>query len=212
MKGNSIVFRFVKGFKYWYDAYVSGMDRRKFGQIDETVHLAPPLVLSKPSNIFLEGHNTLKQAIVFSNNAKFIMKPYSGAAEGFRVSTGNHAHVIGRWFREIRDNEKPQGYDRDVVIESDVWIARNVTILAGVTVGRGAVVGAGSVLRNNVPPYAIVIGNPAKIVGFKFNPKEVIEHESILYKEEERLPLDLLENNYKKYFLSRIKEIKEYVK
>ena len=55
-----------------------------------------------------------------------------------------------------------------------------------------------------------MIGNPAKVVGFKFTPEEVIEHEKALYSEEERLPLELLEKNYKKYFLDHIKEIKAY--
>ncbi|KAA6303732.1 MAG: Streptogramin A acetyltransferase [Candidatus Ordinivivax streblomastigis] len=79
-------------------------------------------------------------------------------------------------------------------------------------VGRGAIVGAGAVCRKSVPPYAVVIGNPARIIKFKFTPDEVIEHEKVLYPEEERLPLDLLKENYDKYFVKRIDEIKNYTK
>ena len=85
-----------------------------------------------------------------------------------------------------------------------------MTLLSGVHLNRGATVGAGSVVRTSIPPYAIVAGNPAKIVGFRFTPEEIIEHEKVLYPEEERLPLELLEKNYKKYFLDHIKEIKAY--
>ena len=101
-------------------------------------------------------------------------------------------------------------FDKDVIVDEDVWIGARVTILAGVHVARGCSIGSGTVLRKSTPPYSIVIGNPAKVVGFRFTPEEVIEHEKKLYPEEERLPLSLLEKNYEKYFLNRIKEIKQF--
>ena len=51
----------------------------------------------------------------------------------------------------------------DVIIGNDVWIGDDVMILSGVTIGDGAVIGAGSVVRKDVPPYAIVKGNPAEV-------------------------------------------------
>ena len=56
----------------------------------------------------------------------------------------------------------------DVVIGHDVWLGYNATILSGVTIGNGAVVGAMSVVTKSVPPYAIVAGNPAKIIRYRF--------------------------------------------
>jgi serine acetyltransferase len=53
---------------------------------------------------------------------------------------------------------------RPVVIEDNVWIATGSVILPGVTVGEGSVITAGSVVRRSVPPYSIVMGNPAKVV------------------------------------------------
>ena len=67
-------------------------------------------------------------------------------------------------------------------------------------------------MRKNVPPYAIVIGNPAKVIGFKFSPEEIIIHEKALYPENERIPVEILEKNYNKYFINRYKEIKEFIK
>jgi acetyltransferase-like isoleucine patch superfamily enzyme len=52
-----------------------------------------------------------------------------------------------------------------VVIEDDAWIGFNATILKGVRIGQGAVVGAATVVTKDVPAYAIVAGNPAKIIG-----------------------------------------------
>jgi acetyltransferase-like isoleucine patch superfamily enzyme len=54
---------------------------------------------------------------------------------------------------------------RPIRIEDDAWIGFNAAILKGVTVGRGAVVAAGCVVTKDVAPYAIVAGNPARVVG-----------------------------------------------
>lgn len=56
----------------------------------------------------------------------------------------------------------------DVVIGNDVWIGTEAIILSGVRIGDGAVVGARALVTGNVPPYAIVAGNPAKLVRMRF--------------------------------------------
>lgn len=61
-----------------------------------------------------------------------------------------------------------------IKIEDDVWIGMDCIILSGVKVGRGAVIGAGSVVASDIPPYAVVVGNPARIVKYRI-PKELID-------------------------------------
>jgi acetyltransferase-like isoleucine patch superfamily enzyme len=61
----------------------------------------------------------------------------------------------------------------NVIIGNDVWIGFGTTILSGVTIGDGAVLGACSVVTQNVPPYAIVAGNPARIVRNRFNEETI---------------------------------------
>lgn len=62
-----------------------------------------------------------------------------------------------------------QGMDvmKPVVIEDDVWIGGRVIILPGVHIGTGAIIGAGAVVTKDVPEYAIVAGNPAKIIRYR---------------------------------------------
>ena len=60
-----------------------------------------------------------------------------------------------------------------VVIGNDVWIGARATILEHVTVGDGAIVAAGAVVTEDVPPYAIVGGVPAKVIRYRFTPREV---------------------------------------
>ena len=59
---------------------------------------------------------------------------------------------------------------KKIILEDEVWIGANSVVLAGVTIGKHAVVAAGSVVTKSVPPYSVVVGNPAKV--FKqYNPK-----------------------------------------
>ncbi len=52
-----------------------------------------------------------------------------------------------------------------IVICDDVWIGFNATIMKGVTIGKGAIIGAATFITKDVPPYAIVVGNPARQIG-----------------------------------------------
>lgn len=51
-----------------------------------------------------------------------------------------------------------------IVVEDECWIAANVVITAGVTIGKHSVVAAGSIVTKNIPPYSLVVGNPARVI------------------------------------------------
>lgn len=60
-----------------------------------------------------------------------------------------------------------------IIIGHDVWIGNDVTILSGVNIGMGAVIGAGTVVNKDIPPYAIVTGNPMQIVKYRFEDEQI---------------------------------------
>ena len=60
-----------------------------------------------------------------------------------------------------------------ITIGNDVWIGRNAVLLGGITIGDGAIVGAYSVVSKDVPPYAIVVGNPAIVKRYRFLPSQI---------------------------------------
>lgn len=63
---------------------------------------------------------------------------------------------------------------RQIIIGNDVWIGAGATLMGGVRIGNGAVIGANSVVAKNIPPYAIAVGNPARVIKYRFEP-EIIE-------------------------------------
>lgn len=89
----------------------------------------------------------------------------------------------------------------DVVIGHDVWIGYGATILSGVTIGNGAVIGAFSVVAKDVPPYSVVVGNPAKVVKKRFTEDKIAilqelrwwdwENEKLIYAIESLLCYDV---------------------
>ncbi len=54
-----------------------------------------------------------------------------------------------------------------------MWFGADAKVMSGVTIGDGAIIGAGAVVAKNIPPYAIVAGNPAKIISFRFDDETI---------------------------------------
>ena len=62
---------------------------------------------------------------------------------------------------------------KTITLGNDVWIGANVCILSGVKIGDGAIVGAGSVVTKDIPSYAIAVGNPAKVIKYRFSEEHI---------------------------------------
>ena len=131
---------------------------------------------------------------------------YVSISEGVKILTHNHN-------LDFNHQDLSKGCIlTPLIIYDDVWIGTRAIIMPGVReIGRGAIISADAYVNSKVPPYAIVVGNPAKIVGFKLSPEEVRTYEESLYPAEERTNLETFEKAYNKYFINRISEIKKFV-
>ncbi len=107
------------------------------------------------------------------------------------IGGGHNTTISGQFMIDV--HEKTGNEDLGVVIEDDVWVGARATILRGVNVGRGSVIGAGSVVTKSVPPYAIVAGNPASVIRFRWDTDEILRHEAGLYPQEARCSREQLQ-------------------
>jgi acetyltransferase-like isoleucine patch superfamily enzyme len=107
---------------------------------------------------------------------------FCSISHGFEVLTGgNHplnlisTYPFARnYFTDLFDPHPPFGYSKgDVIIQNDVWIGQNVAVMSGIKINNGAIIGAYSVVTKDVPPYAMVAGNPATIKKYRFDDKTI---------------------------------------
>ena len=101
---------------------------------------------------------------------EFIM---NGANHQMNAVSTYQFYIFGTW-EQSAPVKKDLPLKGDTIIGNDVWIGQNVTILPGVHIGDGVIIGANSVVGNNVEPYTIIAGNPAKEIRKRLDP-ELIE-------------------------------------
>ena len=117
---------------------------------------------------------------------KLIIGKFCQIATGVRfiMNGGNHAMsgfstlpfaAFGHEWASVPLDAQSRG---DTIIGNDVWIGNSVTIMPGVKVGDGAIIGTNSVVTKDVPPYAIVGGNPATLIRKRFDDETI---ESLLF-------------------------------
>ena len=137
-------------------------------------------------------HSTVFSNTVFQGSAK--IEPYCRLSGTPKIIIGDNfymnvgCHLLGEIYigRDVMIGPKTIIWGRDhgfedldvpirnqqhssspIIIGDDVWISANVTILKGVKIGKGAVIGAGAVVIKDIPEYAIVVGNPARVIKFR---------------------------------------------
>lgn len=161
--------------------------------------LPPPIFIDEENCYIYDNVSIGANAHISTPNAKVIIRRNCAIAENLTIHTGNHARFKGYWITDINEENKPKGYDKDVIIDQDVWIGCNVTVLAGVHVHRGSTIAANAVVCGDVPPYSVVGGIPAKVIKFNWTIDEILYHEEQLYTVEYRLTREQLKILFKKY-------------
>ena len=183
LKRNLIIRGFVSLINRYY------IKKSIFGSFGDEARITPPCSLSGAKNIFIgEGCVIDANSILYATHAKIKLKKHVISAKGLCIVTGAHERHVGKFCATISDKEKDlsKQLDHDVVVEDDVWFGLNVTVMPGVVIGRGCSIGAGAVVTKSLPPYCVAAGVPAKPIKFYWSIEEIIEHEAILYQENER--------------------------
>lgn len=197
IKKNLIVRSFYFFFMKFREYFVT---KRRFAKCGEGVVLTPPFKFIGSNNIYIGANVAIgSNAMISALNAKFICAENCAIAEGLTVHTGNHARMVGKFVTDITEDNKPFGFDFDVIVQEDVWIGANVTILAGCVVGRGCTIAAGAVVTKSTPPYSVCGGVPARFIKFYWTIEQIIEHESRLYPKEKRITMEELKEMFQKY-------------
>lgn len=114
-----------------------------------------------------------------ATDVRFVMNGANHAMTGFSTYPFN---IFGNgWEQGFDEGTIDAGYRGDTVIGNDVWIGRDAMIMPGIRVGNGAVIAARSVVARDVPPYAIVGGNPARIIRMRFDDATIAALEDIAW-------------------------------
>jgi acetyltransferase-like isoleucine patch superfamily enzyme len=156
--------------------------------LDGTIRIGKNVLLAK--NVFIDysGEVIIQDDVALANS----------------VIIETHTHPI-----EKRGAAPVPGH---LLIECGVKVLSNSYIADTCHyIGRHARIGAGTYLRSNVPRYAIMMGNPAKIIGFLYTPEEMREFEKENYNENDRTSVEQYEKDYNKYYRTRLLEIKKFV-
>ena len=102
---------------------------------------------------------------------------YCSIADNVFIGQGEHDFSKPSTNVIFVENDYEDMTKKPCIIENDVWIGSNANVLRGVTIGNGAVIGAGAIVTKDVPPFAIVVGAPARVLKFRFEDDKIKEIE-----------------------------------
>lgn len=170
--------RVINPLRNWYNYYsfVSGL--KKHGKdisvkgsfdlwcdnvsVGDFVNVYPNVIFWGPGEISIGNNVELgASSVIYSSKKVNIEENVLIAAQCYIIDS-NHAIDISKLIREQDSTVKGP-----VTIKEGAWLGAGVKVLSGVTIGKGAVIGAQSLVNKDIPDYAIAVGVPAKIIGYR---------------------------------------------
>lgn len=143
-------------------------------------------------HVAFAGRNAVGRGTVFAGNIKIGYATTIGANNYLHgpLTVGNYcqfAPSVGAYGKDhplsyastyVNQNLfdgrlKAQARTENIAVGHDVWIGHGAVLLKGVQIGNGAVIAAGAVVTSSVPDYAIAVGNPARVLRFRFAPEVI---------------------------------------
>lgn len=182
---------FGKGMKYFYENFYYNRNSSNYLKSGTHIMLQGDMYTA-PTIMELDSYTRIQPhvRVIGHKGQKVILKKYSAISAGCTIVPGEHTPTVGipQYLSYLGIND----VNNTITINEDVWVGTNSTLLYKADIGRGAIIGANSLVTKKIPPYAVVAGAPAKIVAVRFSLEQIIEHEKILYPENERLDIDYL--------------------
>jgi len=223
MKSVIKFFRLI--YQQWHIFWIVEIKYPKIYPHGHIKSIIPKKILSNTTGLFIE-----KNVVIKNHNIKIGKHTYIGSntivdtcdkigafcsiSSDVKIGLKNHPLdwistspvFYNKYRRWVSDELFNESFSKTVIIEDDVLISANVLIINGVTIGRGAVIGAGSVVTKEVPPYAIVAGNPAKIIRYRFDEELIkqIELSKWWEMDDKELRNSLIFANNPKIFLNKL--------
>jgi acetyltransferase-like isoleucine patch superfamily enzyme len=135
---------------------------RMLGGMGKNTEIQPGLRIGSPKKLFIGANCHVAESAYITAGGTVRIGDWVGIGPGAKIWSVNH---------RFSDPDVPfitQGWDyKEVIIENDVWVGANTFVMPGVRIGTGAVISAGTVLLKSVPPFAIMAGNPGRVIGWR---------------------------------------------
>lgn len=156
--------------------------------MEEPVHIGPGCVIIADKigcYCFINANTCIFDGVTIGRFVTFARNCHIGGVEHpLHHVTTSFFKISRNWFPDdplaqscslIRNTPDPERVrPSHIEIGNDVWFGAGAIVLRGITIGDGAVIGAGAVVTKDVPPYAIVAGNPARIIRYRFEENIIV--------------------------------------
>ena len=175
--------------------------RRDLASAGANASIQKPCYITTPETMHMEENTVIRRGATILNNHQehLFIKKYTVISTNCTIVTNNHKSTVGIP-QCLLGASHVNDVSRNLTIAEDVFVGANVTIMSGGNLGRGCIVGACSLVTKTIPPYAIAVGSPARVVGVKFSIDQIIRHEEALYPPEERMSREQLKELFSTYY------------
>jgi acetyltransferase-like isoleucine patch superfamily enzyme len=150
---------FIGILKYFYRLLKSEQTRVQLTKKFNTVRISSGLRVTSIDNLTLGEYVDIQTNCYIASNGGVSIGDYTQISENFLVFSDEHLYDTNDYIPISNKKIK-----KPVKIEDFVVIGTNVSVLPGVTIGRGCIIGMGSVVVNDISPFSIALGNPARVI------------------------------------------------
>lgn len=197
--GNTTPYKFLA---WLYGRYLDDQSRiyrpEQFREYGKDVTIERNVSINMPDRVVLKDRVTIYGGTIINSNGGLWIGENTGIGYNCTIFTSQHHYRDAKTIPFDNISElKP------VIIREFVWTGAGVMIMPGVEIGEGAIIGMGAVVTKNVPPLAIVLGNPAEVIGYRskehyYRCKEEGRFQSIAVRDWERQLVYMYKVKYEK--------------